>query len=151
MREVHELNQREYQQLVLDMIVTLHKKGYGLLKLLCYTKEGLGAWRHMVFAADTFPDGRIRANIPEPKVFCSFRDMPLARHIDPETSGILFLASNSELGQRAIGNDSRYTSWFSSIAMIQANGVFEMERPHLATLGGIRIYTPYMPENNDYE
>ena len=41
----------------MEAVAVLHARGYGLLKLYCYVKEGLGQWRHWLFASDAFPHG----------------------------------------------------------------------------------------------
>lgn len=47
---------RQDARLLMEALAVLHQRGYGRLKLHCYIKEGLGVWRHCVFASDEFPD-----------------------------------------------------------------------------------------------
>lgn len=143
MREVYELSEYEYQDLVFKMVVYLHKRGLGLLKFACYTKEGLGAWRHLLFASRYFPPTNDHSNLPKPFLFGSFRDILLAKRINPETAGDYFISENVELAAACQGDDYPYISWFASVAKIQFGQVFEMEHPEIANLGALRIYTPY--------
>lgn len=132
-----------HPQLVLDVIARLHSKGFGRLKLICYTKDGVGAWRYLVFAADDFPDGRIHSNIPQPLVRGSYPDWKLIQDTDVEAAAASFAAENQELMRAAQGSDVVYTEWFSSVAALARGARLEMERADLARIDRLRIYTPY--------
>jgi hypothetical protein len=134
-----------HPQIVLNVVNRLHCAGYGLLKLACYTREGTGAWRYILFASPTFPDEATLAlsGIPEPKVCGSHPDWDEIKHKDADEAAREFAVKNPLLMEAAIGSDENYTEWFAEIAA-QANGArFQMERADQARLGNLRIYTPY--------
>lgn len=132
-------------RLVMEAIAVLHARGYGLLKLYCYVKEGLGQWRHWIFASDAFPDsiGRwpgvsAHGSIPSWSLF----DGSTAHQVADS-----MLAHAQEVLEVARGQDDVYVNWYREMLLAYPDEVLVMESPRRAEiLGRGKIQLPQLKE-----
>lgn len=120
----------------MEAVAVLHARGYGRLKLFCYIKEGLGAWRHGLFVANSFPhhvDGISVGSIP---------GWPLATGQTAEEVADAIIAKRPELLQSALGTDAAYVSWYKSMLARYPKGILQMESSDEAIIAGVRIPDP---------
>ncbi len=129
----------------MEAVALLHDEGYGRLKIYCYIKSGLGAWRHYLFAADRFLQ-RI-SDLPKPIASGSLPDWPIAAGSTAELIAKSLLEKFPELLHAAVGEDSTYTNWYRLLLQQYPTSVLLMERQDIARLlpGHVRISTPYEP------
>lgn len=137
------MNDIEEDTLVMQAIVELHKQGYGKLKLFCYVKDGIGAWRHWLFASDSFPESL--AEIPKPNLHDSipYSWLPALEGDTPAEVAEYFIHEYPDIASTAVGSDPVYVPWFASIVNQCGNEPFEMESRFKAHIGGRLIQTPY--------
>ena len=128
-------------RLILEAVAVLHARGYGRLKLLCYIKEGLGAWRHGLFAADTFP--RNIRELPH-RVRCGFSipGWPLATGQTAEEVANAIIAGAPTLLKDALGTDAAYVSWYKGMLAQYPKGILQMESSDEASIAGVQIPHP---------
>ncbi len=133
----------EEDTLVMQAIVELHKQGYGRLKLFCYIKEGIGEWRHWLFASDCFPESI--SQLPKPNLHGSIPHWlePTLAGNTPAEAAEDFIKLHPDIAAAAVGSDPIYVPWFASIVNQCANESFEMESRFKARIGGRLIQTPY--------
>lgn len=132
-------------RIILDSIALLQIEGYGRLKIYCYIKEGLGAWRHNIFAGDKFPTHL--PDLPKPVAHGSLPDWPVVGGNDAESVARNLLRKFPDLFVNAKGMDDIYTNWFQSTLRAHPGSVIVMERQDIARLlpGHVRVPTPYEP------
>lgn len=124
----------------MEAVSLLHQRGYGLLKLYCYVKEGLGTWRHWVFASDEFPD-----NIwawPGPKCRGSLSGMDRFEGSTVEDVADSVLAQCPDVARAARGRDENYVTWYRNMLATHPDGILEMEsafRAHVLGYGDVRV------------
>jgi hypothetical protein len=131
----------------METIAELHRRGYGRLKLFSYTKEGIGAWRHWLFASDSFPDSV--SDLPKSKVGGSIPWLwtPTVVGHSVANAAEKFSAQNPELMLAALGADPIYVSWYANMLEACPMGVLDMESPFEALVDGSPIDTPYADVN----
>ncbi|MBK6614945.1 hypothetical protein [Ottowia sp.] len=124
----------EQARLVMEAVAVLHARGYGLLKLYCYIKEGLGQWRHWVLASDAFPENiglwdgvQVRGSIPGRPAFDGRTAEEVANSI---------LANRPELLEAGRGEDGIYVRWYRNMLVAYPDGILEMESPWEASILG---------------
>ncbi len=132
----------------MEAVAVLHARGYGLLKLCCYIKEGLGQWRHWVLASDAFPENmglwegvQVRGSIPGWPAFEGRTAQEVANSI---------LATQPELLEAGRGEDEIYVRWYRNMLVAYPDGILEMESPWKASIFGrgeiplpaIKAWTP---------
>ena len=124
----------------MEAVAVLHQRGSGRLKLFCYVKEGLGAWRHCLIASDTFPN-RIH-DLSESSGLCSLPGSPIAAGDTPQDIADHILLRYPKLVDAALGSDPAYVDWFAQLLAAHPEGVLEMESPRLASMGRVDIHPP---------
>ena len=136
-------------RLVMETVAELHKRGYGRLKLFCYIKEGIGAWRHWLFASDGFP-GDV-SDLPRTALHGSIPWLwtPTVVGNSAAEAANNFMEANPELAAEAQGVDANYTQWYSEMLRSKPLGILEMESPNMAMLDGQEIDTPYSSINGN--
>ena len=72
----HGLTDPQRARLLMEAVAALHESGHGRLKLFSYVKDGLGAWRHGLFAADHYPT--VGEGAPRLRVAGSLPGWPVA-------------------------------------------------------------------------
>lgn len=130
-------------RLIMEAVAVLHARGYGRLKLLCYIKEGLGAWRHGLFVADTFP--RHMRELSNKIGVGSLPGWPLATGQAAEEVADALIAKYPELMQSALGTDDAYVSWYKSMLAQYPKGILQMESSDEASIAGVQIFYPLDP------
>jgi hypothetical protein len=125
----------------MEAVGELHGRGYSRLKLYCYIKEGLGRWRHILVAADDFPEEPLQLPgecvLFEPADFAFRRDFtdPFALADDFESQHSFF--------SHARGLDEAYVTWYREMLEQTAPwGIIMMESPDRASFyyhGGMRV------------
>lgn len=125
---------------VMEAVAELHARGYGRLKLFSYVKEGLGAWRHNLFAASSFPDKL--SELPSPVVSGSIPGQPIALGQSATELADDLLQSNPELAEAARGTDEEYVSWYRDLLRQYPLGILSMESPTRASMSGVPIAPP---------
>lgn len=132
-------------RLVMESVAELHKRGYGRLKLYCYLKEGVAAWRYWLFADDKFPD-TLEAT-PKPKLHGSIPWLwtPTIDGNTPEEAADRFIQDNQALAEAARGSDPLYVNWYAEMITLDPFEILEMESSTVAWLGRLgEIRTPYV-------
>lgn len=124
-------------RLIMEAVSVLHERGFGRLKLFCYFKEGLGAWRHMLFVSDTFPD-HIR-DLPELTVHCSLPGWPVSWGNTPEEIADGIIAKYPQLMEAALGSDDPYVTWYRSVLAENPKGILQMESSKVAVINGVSL------------
>lgn len=127
-------------RLLMEALAVLHQRGYGRLKLYCYVKEGLGAWRHWIFASDEFPNS-IGA-WDGPKRGGSLPGMACFEGVTADDVADDILSRYPRLAEAARGQDEVYVSWYMQMLADYPEGILEMESPYRATItgyGGIEL------------
>ena len=119
-------------RLVMEAVAVLHDRGYGLLKLYCYIKEGIGEWRHWIFASDVFPRGAlfwpgivVEGSIPS---WLRFGGMTA------EEVAVSMLERAPEVLEAARGEDIAYVHWYREMLLAYPDGILEMESPYKARI-----------------
>ena len=114
---------RKNPRFVMEMIKELHNLGYEKIRLYCYIKEGLGEWRHFIFAHDYLPSTEY--NYPEPNVDA---DYALSGSKTPRDAALKFISINPEISLAGKGKDPFYRAWYSALLERCGPGsVMEME------------------------
>jgi len=129
-----EMDARQQARLLMEALAVLHRRGYGRLKLYCYIKEGLGAWRYWVFASDEFPDsiGAWRG----PKRSGSLPGMTTFDGGTAEEVAESILARCRNVVEAAQGHDESYVAWYREMLATYPDGILEMESAHSASIDG---------------
>lgn len=132
-------------RLVMEAVSTLHARGFGLLKLVCYVKEGLGQWRHWIIASGEFP-----SNIwhwPGQNAFGSIPVKPLFFGNTPNEVAQSMLELAPEVLNAARGEDEVYVNWYRGMLLTYPGQVLIMESAREAEiLGHGRIPLPSLKE-----
>ena len=113
----------------IEAVSALHEAGYGRLRLLCYIKEGLGAWRHRLFAADEF---EIMGSTSTP--LASLPGWPLVRGESIQEIMDNLQTQYPALLEQARGEIGEYAVWLKQILASYPEGILEMETPYEARL-----------------
>ena len=128
------MSPKHQARLIMEAVALLHQRGYGRLKLYCYFKEGLGAWRHWVFASDEFPDSveawvgpKSRGSLAVQESFQDFTVEEVAESI---------LARWPDVAEAARGQDKNYVVWYRELLAAHPVGILEMESPLRASIFG---------------
>ena len=121
-------------RLLMEALAVLHQRGYGRLKLYCYVKEGLGAWRHWVFASDEFPDNiwawagqKCGGSLPGMALFHGFTVEEVAESV---------LSRCPAVAEAARGQDENYVAWYREMLAAHPDGILVMESPLRASILG---------------
>lgn len=125
---------------IMEAIALLHRRGFGRLKLFCYIKEGLGAWRHGLFASNTFPESM--RDLPGPNATGSLPGAAVAEGGSPEEVADDIVLKYPELADAALGSDPEYVAWYERLITAHPQGVVEMESPHVAIIEGVHVQPP---------
>lgn len=131
-------------RMLMDAVAELHRRGHGRLKLFAYVKEGLGVWRHWLFASDAFPSSA--AELPRPLAHGSLPGGAIANGSTASELADAIVTSFPDLVAAATGDDAEYVEWYRRMLEAEPDGVLEMESPRRATVGGRGIETPYRPD-----
>lgn len=126
------MSSRQQARLLMEALAVLHQRGYGRLKLFCYIKGGLGAWRHWLFASDEFPNNVVAwqgpkhgGSLPGWAIFSGTTAQEVADDI---------LSRYPHLAQAARGKDEVYVSWYQQMLADYPDGILEMESPYRASI-----------------
>lgn len=117
---------------VMEAVGILHSRGYGLLKLFSYIKEGLGQWRYFLFAGDVFPYNI--ASWPGPRIWGS---IPSYHRLDGDTPAEVatFIEERGvNLLSAAKGSDPIYVNWYAEVLQRHPLDVLLMESPDRAEM-----------------
>lgn len=117
---------------IMEAVGILHSRGYGLLKLVSYIKEGLGQWRYFLFAGDAFPYNI--GSWPGPRIWGS---IPSFHRLDGDTSAEVaaFIEEQGvNLLSAAKGSDPIYVNWYAEILQRHPLDVLLMESPDRARM-----------------
>lgn len=135
------MNRREQARLIMETIGVLHQEGYGLLKLYCYVKEGMGRWTYIVFAGDRLPPSSY--HVPPEHIFGSLMSYDLCDCVESVDDVLTIFRGYSNVLELAKGSDPVYVAWYADMLVKTAPvGVLEMEGPHAAFIRGNPIATP---------
>jgi hypothetical protein len=127
---------------ILQAVAHLHQCGHGRLRIRCYIKDGLCAWRHQLFVSDRFEIGNGSST-----ALYSIPGRPIAVGSDFLEIANKIAARYPELVNEAIGPVNTYTSWLQTIVTKYPQCVLEMETPTEAMIDGVKISTPYSSES----
>ena len=129
------MSSQQLARLLMEALAVLHQQGYGLFKLSCYVKDGIGAWRHCIFASEEFPDN-VGAWLG-PKQGGSLPGWGIFSGSTPEEVADNILERYPRLAEAARGQDEVYVSWFQQMLADYPDGVLEMESPDRASIYGV--------------
>jgi hypothetical protein len=122
----------ELARLILEAVAVLHERSYGRLKVHCYVKDGLGAWRHTLFAASSYPIARGFSDLPTPWAHGSLPGSPVAKGLTAVEVADAIERKFPELLDAARGSDSEYELWYRELLAAHPGCVFEIETPNSA-------------------
>lgn len=124
-----------YQQarVLIEAVAVLHERGYGRLHLVSYVKEGLGAWRHMLFATDSYtpqsgplPEIVARGSLPGHAVAKGGTPREMADDIERRYPDMI-AASRGSLPE--------HVRWYRELLEAYPGKAFELENmPHVNVL-----------------
>jgi len=145
----HTNRDRAHARMVMEAIELLHSYGYGRLKLYSYLKDGLPAWRYILFAADCFPSKV--DDLPKPLVCGSVPTWIIADGESKSELAEALLSKYPELFKSAHGRDDIYVSWYRRMLSDHPDDILLMERQDIAEIldYGI-ISTPYEKLNEPF-
>ncbi len=133
------MNPRRHAFAIVAAVSRLHQAGYGRLRILCYVKEGIGAWRHRLFASEGFePGGAYGMSL------YSVPDHPMAEGDGSRAIAADLVARYPQLMAAAKGPPGDYAAWLRQILLRHPGCVFEMEEPGHATVNGQRVEVPFV-------
>lgn len=128
-------------RLLMEAIAILHTRDYGLLKLFSYVKNGVGAWRHWIFASAVFP-----YNIWDWPGATAHGSLPGLAFCEGSTAEDVAESIKSyapDLMEAARGNHRIYVDWYRNVLQTYPHGILIMESPKRAEiLGRGVIQTP---------
>lgn len=128
------MSSRQQARLLMEALAVLHQRGYGRLKLFCYVKDGLGAWRHWIFASDEFPNNIVAWQ--GPKQGGSLPGWGIFSGATAEEVADDILSRHPHLAEAARGRDDVYVSWYQQMLADHPEGILEMESPCRASIDG---------------
>jgi len=138
------MNAKRHAFTIVAAVSRLHGAGYGRLRILCYVKDGISAWRHRLFASDGFnPDdapGTFLYSLPGRGIATGKNSRAIAAKL---------LKEFTELMQEAQGPSDSYAVWLRSLLVQHPGAVFEMEEPEHALVNGWRVKSPFFGERPD--
>lgn len=123
---------KQQARLLMEAIAVLHQRGYGRLKLYSYVKNGLGAWRHWIFASDEFPDSIMAWS--GPKSGGSLPGMAIFSGVTVDEVVESILSRHRLIFQAARGQDAEYEAWYKRMLDDYPDGILEMESPYWARI-----------------
>ena len=94
---------------IVEAISKLHLQGFGRLRLLCYVKEGLPAWRHLLFASERFERGTFVTSL------FSVPTNPISIAPSPESIAREIQSSHPEVLKEARGPFDEYCAWLKKL------------------------------------
>lgn len=120
-------------RVLIEAVAVLHERGYERLHLVSYVKEGLGAWRHMLFAADSYlPQS---GPLPEPIARGSLPGLAIARGETPEEMADDLERRYPELIAASRGSLPKHVRWYRELLQAHPGRAFELENmPHVNVL-----------------
>lgn len=125
----------EQARLLMDALEVLHGRGYGLLKLYSYVKQGIGAWRYWVFASSgEFPDAI--QDWPGPKLHGSFPGTAELDGMTPDEVVESLLARFPALADDGRGREESYVTWYRHQLAAHPGAVLVMESSRAAQMLG---------------
>lgn len=131
----HAQSAERQARLVMEAVAVLHARGYGLLKLFCYVKEGLGQWRHWIFASNAFPKYYI-STWPGKAAHGSIPSFPKFAGSTAQEVADSMLEQAPQVLEAARGEDNVYVSWYRDMLLAYPDAILEMESPSNARIIG---------------
>jgi len=122
---------------IVEAVSKLHSQGFGRLRLFCYVKEGLPAWRHLLFVSEFFQRGTCATplfSVPTNPISLADNSEAIAKEIKDY---------HPDLIEQARGPFDDYCAWFKKIIEFYPNETFEMEDASIASMGSKRLPTPF--------
>ena len=123
---------RELARLILEAVAVLHERGYGRLRVHCYLKDGIGAWRHTLFAANTYPSTQGFVDIPKPWARGSLPGLSVAEGVSAVDVADVIEQKFPKLLDAARGSDSTYEYWYRELLAAHPGRVLEIDPPDSA-------------------
>lgn len=117
---------------ILDAVSTLHTRGYGRLKIHCYAKDGIGAWRHTLFASDAYPAVGGFGELPPPIAHGSAPGWAVAHGNSSTEVADQIERRYPELMRAARGPESEFVRWYQDLLSAHPGKAFEIEHPDMA-------------------
>ncbi len=133
------MNARQHAYAILAAASRLHDAGYSRLRIRCYVKEGLGAWRHCLFASDEFNESEGCATD-----LYSLPGDPIADGRNSRAIAAELVARYPRLMAAAKGPPGDYAAWLRHILLQHPGCVLEMEEPEHAMINGRRVEAPFV-------
>lgn len=139
------MNAKRHAFTIVAAVSRLHGAGYGRLRILCYVKDGISAWRHRLFVSDGFTfDGAPGTHL------YSLPDWAIATGKNSRVVAAKLLEAFPELMQAAQGPSNSYAIWLRSLLVQYPGAVFEMEEPEHALVNGWRVKSPFFGQRPDH-
>lgn len=138
------MNSRQHAFAIVAAVSRLHAAGYGRLRILCYVVEGLGVWRHQLFASDGFS----LDDAPKTKL-CSLPDWGIAKGVNSRVLASVLLRDFPKLMVAAKGPIGDYAFWLRKLLLQHPGAVLEMQEPEHALIGMRPVVTPFFGQRPD--
>lgn len=135
---------RHHAFAILAAVSRLYHAGYGRLRIRCYVKEGLGAWRHCLFASDEFNTAdRCATDL------YSLPGYPIADGRGSRAIAAELVTHYPRILEAAKGPPGEYATWLKQLLLLHPGCVFQMETPEYATVNGRRVDGPRFGTHSD--
>ena len=125
----------------MESIAILHQQGYGLLKFGAYVKEGIGGWRHYIFAADLYPNSMNQ--VVHRSHLRSLPGNPIATGNTPTEIAEDIARQYQNVLCHCFGRDEAYQEWYQNILKSYPGRILTMEDRNNAYMDGVKILSPY--------
>lgn len=139
------MNPHKHAYAIVTAVSRLHQAGYGRLRILCYVKEGLGVWRHRLFASDGFD----RESESMTRLY-SLPGRPIADGRDSRAIAAELVVQYPGLMAEAKGPPGDYAFWLRRLLLRHPGCVFEMEAPEHALVNGRQMDAPFFSKRPDH-
>jgi len=129
---------KQHARKIVEAISLLQEAGYGNIRINCYIKEGLGAWRHQIFASEAFEKKKDKST-----GLFSIPGNPIATGETAEEIANEIIKNYPEIMGAAKSPPTAYSSWLKEALKDNPDGAFQMELPDVAIIGRKKISTPF--------
>lgn len=143
------MDSKRHAFIIVAAVSRLHQAGYGRLRILCYVKEGISAWRHRLFASDGFKIDQAIDQATATGLY-SLPGRSIARGENSKAIAAELIAKYPELMEVAKGPVTDYAIWLRRLLLQHPGAVFEMEEPEHAVIDGKHVDTPFFGQRPDH-
>lgn len=132
------MDSKQHARKIVEAISLLQEAGYGNARINCYIKEGLGAWRHQIFASEAFEKTKDKST-----GLFSIPGNPIAAGDTAEEIANEIIKNYPQIMAAAKSPPTAYSLWLKEVLKDNPDGVFQMELPDAAFIGRKKIQPPF--------